>query len=62
MLNVGGIMLLIVYIYAVLGINLFAEVMPVAGGVLDSNKFLGFSHVYKSFVTLIRIATGENWN
>lgn len=62
MLNVGGIMLLIVYIYAVLGINLFADVMPVAGGILDNNKFLGFSHVYKSFVTLIRIATGENWN
>ena len=62
MLNVGGITLLIVYVYSVLGVNLFSTVMPVAGGNLDSNNFLGFSHIYKSFFTLIRIATGENWN
>ena len=62
MLNVGGIMLLIVYVYSVLGINLFSTVMPVSGGSLESNNFLGFSHIYKSFVTLIRVTTGENWN
>ena len=59
MFNVGGIMLLIVYIYSVIGINLFAEVKP--NGILE-NKFLGFSGFYKSFITLIRAATGENWN
>lgn len=25
-------------------------------------KFLSFSDFYKSFITLIRVATGENWN
>ena len=58
MLNVGAIMLLIVYIYAVIGISFFAEIMP--NGAL--NRYLGFTSWYKSFITLIRIATGENWN
>lgn len=58
MLNVGAIMLLIVYIYAVIGISLFAEIMPNG----PMNRYLGFTSWYKSFITLIRIATGENWN
>ena len=59
MFNVGGIMLLIIYIYAVVGINLFSTVKP--SGLLE-NKFLGFNQFYKSFLTLFRSATGENWN
>ena len=58
MLNVGGIMLLIIYIYSVIGISLFAEIKPNG----PMHKFLGFQGFYKSFITLIRIATGENWN
>lgn len=58
MLNVGGIMILIIYIYSVIGISLFAEVKPNGG----MHRFLGFQGFYKSFITLIRIATGENWN
>lgn len=40
MVNVGFLMLLIVYIYAVLGLNLFSQVKP--SGILN-NKFLGFT-------------------
>ena len=58
MLNVGGILMLFVYIYAVIGISLFSEIKPNG----PMTKFLGFTGFYKSFITLIRIATGENWN
>ena len=58
MLNVGGIMLLIIYVYSVIGISLFAEIKHNG----PMGKFLGFTGFFKSFVTLIRIATGENWN
>ena len=60
MFNVGGIMLLIVYIYAVIGLNIFSTVKP-DNSTLE-NKFLGFTQFYISFLTLIRSATGENWN
>ena len=58
MLNVGGILLLIVYIYSVIGISLFAEIKPNG----PMTRFMGFTGFYKSFITLIRVATGENWN
>ena len=38
MINVGGIMLLIIYIYSVIGISLFAEIKPSG----PMNRFLGF--------------------
>lgn len=58
MFNVGAILLLILYIYSVIGINLFANIKPNG----PMHKFLNFTSFYKSFITLIRIATGENWN
>ena len=58
MLNVGGIMILIIFVYSVIGISLFAEIKHNG----PMGKFLGFTGFYKSFITLIRIATGENWN
>lgn len=58
MMNVGGIMLLIIYVYSVIGVSLFAEIKPNG----PMGKFLGFTGFYKSFITLIRVATGENWN
>ena len=58
MLNVGGIMFLIIYIYSVIGVSLFADIKTNG----PMTKFYGFTGFYKSFITLIRIATGENWN
>lgn len=58
MLNVGAIMILTVYIYSVIGISIFAEIMPNG----PMHRFLGFTSFYKSFITLIRSASGENWN
>jgi len=58
LMNVGGLMILIVYIYAVIGMNLFAEVTMRP----PMHIFLNFQTVPNAFLTLIRMATGENWN
>jgi hypothetical protein len=57
-LNVGLLMFLIVFIYAVLGMNLFATVKNQA----PMNKRLNFECFPSAFVTLIRICTGEAWS
>ena len=56
--NVGGLLLLLLYIYSVLGTFLFAEVM------IDSplHDNLNFKNFITSFLTLIRISTGEAWH
>ena len=50
-------MFLIIYIYAVIGVHLFADIKPS----WPMTKFLGFTGFNKSFITLIRVVTGEGW-
>jgi len=57
-MNIGLLMFLIIFIYAVLGINLFATVKPAP----PMNKRLNFDNFSNAFMTLIRICTGECWN
>ena len=55
--SIGGLLGLLIYVYAVLGVNLFAEVKQVAP--LDSvQTFQGFGQAY---LILIKIATGDGW-
>ena len=56
--NVGGLLMLLIYIYSVLGMNLFAHVK--INGHL--HKILNFQNIFTSFLTLIRAATGENFH
>ena len=58
MVNIGGLMILIIFIYSVIGVSLFATVRMQA----PMNDHLNFRNVGNSFLTLIRVATGENWN
>jgi hypothetical protein len=58
MMNIGGLMLLLIFIYAVIGMNLFAEVKFAS----PMTNLLNFNSVGSSFLTLLRISTGENWN
>lgn len=58
LINIGGLLVLLLYVYAVLGINLFANVKR--NGMLDN--FANFQTLGSSLLTLIRIATGENWH
>jgi hypothetical protein len=57
MTNIGSLLLLIITVYSILGMYLFAEVKP--NGVLADNE--NFQSVSGSFVNLIRILTGEDW-
>ena len=56
--NVGSLLFLLLYIYSILGMFLFAEIMP--NYPLDTN--LNFRSIGYSLLTMIRVSTGENWH
>merc|ERR1719456_1313162 len=58
LVNVGGILFLLFFIYAVLGMQLFARV---AHGEYLSDR-ANFQSFGSSLVTLFRASTGESWN
>ena len=60
MLNVAILLSLLLYIYAVTGVQLFAEVMFNGPYQLESN--INFSDIRYSMLTMFRVATGENWH
>ena len=55
MLNVGGLMFIFFFIFAVLGMNLF-------GKVETSETYANFQHFGWALLTLLRMSTGEAWN
>jgi hypothetical protein len=61
--NVGSILLLCLYVYAVMGMNLFSDVTlenyPRSEFIDDRTNFNSFG---ASMLTLFRSATGESWN
>lgn len=57
MVNIGGLLFLIILIYSVLGMYLFADV-KLNGGLTDNTNF---QTIGSSFVTLIRTLSGEDW-
>jgi len=57
MVNIGGLLTLINIIFSILGMYLFAEVMPNG----ELNDYTNFRTFGASFLTLIRIITGEKW-
>jgi hypothetical protein len=59
MVNIGSLLLLIILIYSILGLYMFADI-KLDGGVIDDDHS-NFQSVGSSFVTLIRILTGEHW-
>ena len=59
LINVGGLMFLIIYIYSVMGITFFAEVKMADPPFHSRLNFRTFSN---AFYTVFRMATGEGWN
>lgn len=57
LVNIGSLILLIIFIYSVLGVYLFAEVK--LNGEL--NHHANFQNVGNSLLVMIRIMTGESW-
>ena len=58
LMNVGGLLLLILYIYAILGMQLFAKIKLQDLGLTQRWNFQNF---FNAFLMLIRISTGEEW-
>lgn len=56
--NIGGLLILFLYLYAIIGVSLFAEVKLQN----DLNSHSNFQSFTSSFITLFRSSTGENWN
>lgn len=60
LLNVGLLMLLLFFLYAILGMNLLSHIkIQNNGGLSDHVNFKSF---FTALLTLFRMATGENWN
>lgn len=57
-LNVGALMMLLIYIYSVIGVNVFAQVK----WSWPMHERLNFMNTPNALLTLIRVATGEGWN
>ena len=58
MANIGGLLILFLFMYSILGVNLLAEVK--INGALHDNA--GFHSFFIAFITLLRISTGEAWH
>eukprot|EP01084_Bolivina_argentea_P090848 163604_1 len=57
-INIGGLLLLLFFIYAVLGVQLFAKI----AGNEEYNDHANFRKFWIALLTLFRFSTGENWN
>jgi hypothetical protein len=55
--NIGSLMFLFIFIYSIIGVNLFATVKMNE----PMTEYLNFQTVFTSFLTLIRLSTGESW-
>ena len=57
-MNVLSLLLLLFFIFAILGVNLFNNVKT--GNVID--EYTNFYDFDNAMIALLRIATGEEWN
>ena len=61
--NVGSILLLCLYVYAVMGMNLFSDVtVDKVDGLEFIDSRINFATFGCSMLTLFRTSTGESWN
>lgn len=56
--NIGGLLLLLLYLYSIIGVSLFAQVKLQE----NYNRNANFKSFSLSFLTLFRASTGEGWN
>ena len=57
--NVGSVLFLFFFIFAVMGMNLFGKVVYSSG---EINRYANFEEFYWALLTLFRMSTGEAWN
>mmetsp|Transcript_3119 Transcript_3119/g.7221 ORF Transcript_3119/g.7221 Transcript_3119/m.7221 type:complete len:1718 (+) Transcript_3119:685-5838(+) len=57
--NVGSVLFLFFFIFAVMGMNLFGKIKVTSG---EINRYANFEQFYYALLTLFRMSTGEAWN
>ena len=58
LINIGALLLLICFVYAILGVNLFGKIKA-GENITDHANFRNFG---SAMLTLLRMSTGEAWN
>jgi hypothetical protein len=56
--NIGALLLLIIYMYAVLGMILFGA--NTRNGIM--NHYINFENFINAFLTLFTVTTADSWN
>ena len=56
--NVGGLLLLLLYLYSVLGVYLFADIKRNS----IMTDVINFENFWNAFLTLFVISTGDAWD
>ena len=56
--NVGGLTLLVFFVYAVLGVSLFGAL---SSNQTHLNRHSNFNDFGSAMLTLLRVGTGEDW-
>ena len=56
--NIGALLLVFIFMYSILGMILFGQVMRNN----FMNDYINFENFQNSFVTLFIVATGDNWD
>ena len=56
--NIGGLLLLMMYIYSIIGMIYFGELKRNA----TMNDYINFESFTSSFITLFTVATVDSWN
>ncbi|PNW76369.1 hypothetical protein CHLRE_11g467528v5 [Chlamydomonas reinhardtii] len=60
LINVGSVLFLLIFVYAIIGMNLFGMIREDNAGELG--PYVSFRTFPLAFLTLFRLMTGENWN
>ena len=58
LVNIGGLLLLMMYIYSIIGMIFFGELKRNA----TMNDYINFESFTSSFITLFTVATVDSWN
>jgi len=57
-MNVGMLMLLIIYMFAIVGVEYFGDIKLNP----PMSRLMNFQTMPKAFLTLFTVATGDGWN
>jgi hypothetical protein len=57
--NIGGLLAIVLFMFSVLGMNLYAYLKRTGTGITAD---VNFSSFLNSFFTLFKCSTGESWN